>query len=101
MKAGTAQRIVAELAVDANDDSAGARLPGLMVDVQALNQKLVRRSEDIADQADRLQPRRRLRCFAARPRSVKLAVLLLHGCDLDQGVRLIEQAKDIFARHSP
>jgi N-acetylmuramic acid 6-phosphate etherase len=63
-----------------------------MVDVQAVNQKLVRRSEDMLV---RLTGCTREAARAALQRahgSVKLAVLLLHGCDPERGAQLLDQA---------
>jgi len=65
---------------------------GLMVDVQATNTKLVRRSENIL--------RRLTGCGAEDARqalkrangNVKLAVLLLHGCTPEQAARALEQS---------
>ena len=92
MKAGTAQRVALNLLSSLVMIRLGHVHGGLMVDVQAINAKLVRRSEMILR---RLTGRNRediaeaLRLANGR---VKLAVLLLHGCSPDDASRLLEQA---------
>jgi N-acetylmuramic acid 6-phosphate etherase len=65
---------------------------GLMVDMQAVNDKLVRRSEEMLL---RLTARSRAEVREALERaggSVKLAVLLLHGLGPDEAVALLRRA---------
>jgi len=65
---------------------------GLMVDVQAVNKKLVRRSEDMLL---RITGRTREEVRDALTRangSVKLAVMLLHGCDVANAAALLNEA---------
>lgn len=92
LKAGTAQKIALNLLSSLLMIMLGRVYQGLMIDVQAVNEKLVRRSEDMlvrltgcgrTDARDALQRARG---------SVKLAVMLLRGCDPDEGARLIERA---------
>jgi N-acetylmuramic acid 6-phosphate etherase len=92
LKAGTAQKIALNLLSTLLMIMLGRVYQGLMVDVQAVNEKLVRRSEDMlvrltgcgrAEARDALQRARG---------SVKLAVMLLRGCDPEEGARLIERA---------
>jgi N-acetylmuramic acid 6-phosphate etherase len=93
MKAGTAQRIALNLLSTLLMIQLGRVYDGLMVDVQAVNQKLVRRSEDMLI---RLTACSRDAAHDALQRangSVKLAVLLLRGCDVETGVRLMERAE--------
>ena len=93
MKAGTAQRIALSLLSTLLMILLGRVYDGLMVDVQAVNQKLVRRSEDMLIRLTGCS-RDAARDALERARgSVKLAVLLLHGCDREKGVRLIERAE--------
>ena len=66
---------------------------GLMVDVQAVNQKLVRRSEDMLIRLTGCSCDAACDALKRARGSVKLAVLPLHGCDLDKAVHLIEQAE--------
>jgi len=63
-----------------------------MVDVQAMNDKLIRRSEEMLL---RLTARSRAEVREALERaggSVKIAVLLLHGLEPDEAVALLRQA---------
>ena len=65
---------------------------GLMVDVQATNEKLMRRSEDIVMRlAGGTGDEARDALGRARG-SVKLAILLSHGCDLNSATVLLDRA---------
>jgi len=91
MKAGTAQRVTLNLLSSLVMIRLGRVHGGLMVDVQAINAKLVRRSEMILQ---RLTGRNNEDIADALRRangSVKLAVLLLHGCSPDEAVHVLEQ----------
>jgi len=92
MKAGTAQKIALNLLSSLLMILLGRVYQGLMVDVRALNKKLVRRSEDMLMQ---LTGRSRDEARAALDRAngtVKVAVLLLHGCDPDRAADLLDRA---------
>jgi N-acetylmuramic acid 6-phosphate etherase len=92
MKAGTAQRIALSVLSTLVMILLGRVYQGLMVDLQAVNQKLVRRSEDMLIRltgCGREEAREALRRAHG---SVKLAVMLLHGCDVEEGSRLIDRA---------
>jgi N-acetylmuramic acid 6-phosphate etherase len=92
MKAGTAQKIALNLLSTLLMISLGRVYDGLMVDVQAVNEKLVRRSEDMLVRlTDCTRPAARDALRRAQG-SVKLAVMLLKGCDVEKGVRLIDRA---------
>src|SRR5262249_16039264 len=65
---------------------------GLMVDVQTSNRKLVRRSEDMLVRLTACSHEAAREALRRANGSVKLAVLLLNGCGVDEGTRLIEQA---------
>jgi N-acetylmuramic acid 6-phosphate etherase len=92
MNAGTAQRIALSLLSTMVMIRLGKVYAGLMVDVQASNVKLQERrekmlihltgksSEDVREALSRTQG------------SVKLAVLLLKGCDLEEAERILERA---------
>jgi len=91
MKAGTAQRVALNLLSSLVMIRLGRVHEGLMVDVQATNAKLARRSESILQ---RLTGRSSTEVTDALGRSkgnVKLAVLLLHGCSVDEATRLLER----------
>ena len=84
MKAGTAQRVTLNVFSSLVMILLGRVYDGLMVDVQAANQKLVRRSESILKRlTGRSGEQARARCGEANG-NVKLAVLLLHGCKLEE-----------------
>jgi N-acetylmuramic acid 6-phosphate etherase len=92
MKAGTAQKIALNLLSSLLMILLGRVYQGLMVDVRAQNEKLVRRSEDMLMQ---LTGRSRDEARAALARangSVKVAVLLLHGCDPDRATDLLDRS---------
>jgi N-acetylmuramic acid 6-phosphate etherase len=63
-----------------------------MVDVQAVNQKLVRRSEDIVMRVTGSSRDAARTALQQARGSIKLAVMLLHGCDPERGAQLLEQA---------
>jgi N-acetylmuramic acid 6-phosphate etherase len=90
--AGTAQKITLNLLSSLLMILLGRVYGGLMVDVQATNEKLMRRSEDIVM---RLAggTREEARDALGRARgSVKLAILLSHGCDLNSAITLLDRA---------
>ena len=92
MNAGTAQRITLNLLSSLVMILLGRVYEGLMVDLKAVNTKLVQRSESILM---RLTGRNREDARAALERSngsVKLAVLLLHGCDLNEAKTILDRA---------
>ena len=93
MKAGTAQRIALTLLSSLLMIRLGRVYAGLMVDLQAVNQKLSRRSEEILH---RLSGRSAEEIGAALQKangSVKLAALLLRGCDPGRASALLEQTR--------
>jgi N-acetylmuramic acid 6-phosphate etherase len=93
MKAGTAQRVALNLLSSLVMIRLGRVHEGLMVDMQAINTKLARRSENILI---RLTGRTPAEVRAALDRangSVKLAVLLLHGYSLDEATKALERAE--------
>ena len=92
MKAGTAQRIALNMLSSLVMIRLGRVYEGLMVDVQAMNQKLMRRSEEMLL---RLSAASREEVRAALTRAggnVKLAVLLLRGCDHEKAQALLDLA---------
>jgi len=91
MKAGTAQRIALNLLSSVVMILLGRVHRGLMVDVQVLNDKLLRRAQTMLH---RLTGRDEAEVRDALQRangSVKLAVLLLQGCDLGEATHLLER----------
>lgn len=92
MKAGTAQRIALLLLSSLIMILLGRVYEGLMVDVQASNKKLMRRSEKILS---RLSGRSREEIDEALRRaggSVKLAFLLLQGVGLNEAEMALDRA---------
>jgi N-acetylmuramic acid 6-phosphate etherase len=92
MKAGTAQRIALNLLSSLVMIRLGRVYRGLMVDLKAVNKKLVRRSEKILLE---LSGRSREEVHDALRRAegnVKTALLLLEGCDLDEAERLLDRS---------
>jgi N-acetylmuramic acid 6-phosphate etherase len=92
MKAGTAQRIALNMLSSLLMIRLGRVYEGLMVDVQAVNEKLVRRSEEMLlklTAASRDDVRQALQRAGG---NVKLAVLLLRGCDIEKGQALLDLA---------
>jgi N-acetylmuramic acid 6-phosphate etherase len=64
-----------------------------MVDVQAVNKKLVRRSEDMLIRLTACTREAAQSALVGAKGSVKLAVLLLNGCDVEEGIRLLERSQ--------
>lgn len=108
MKAGTAQKITLNLLSSLVMIRLGRVFDGLMVDVQATNAKLLRRSENMLmhlTDRGRAEVRDALRRAGG---SVKLAVLLLQGCEvaeaeaaLDRTGGQLRAALDLVAERGP
>lgn len=92
MKAGTAQRVTLNLLSSLVMIRLGRVHEGLMVDVQAINAKLVRRSETILRRLSGRSSEEAADALRRANGSVKLAMLLLHGCSAEEGTRLLDQA---------
>jgi N-acetylmuramic acid 6-phosphate etherase len=92
MKAGTAQRIALNLLSSLLMILLGRVYDGLMVDVQAVNQKLKRRSEDMLLRISGRTRDEVREALAQAQGSVKLAVMLLHGCESDEATALLDRA---------
>jgi N-acetylmuramic acid 6-phosphate etherase len=89
LNAGTAQKVTLNVLSTSVMILLGRVYQGLMVDVRALNEKLLRRSEDMLVH---LTGRSREEAHAALERaqgSVKLAMLLLKGCELERAKALL------------
>jgi N-acetylmuramic acid 6-phosphate etherase len=92
MKAGTAQRVTLTLLSSLLMILLGRVYEGLMVDVQAVNEKLIRRSEAMLARLS-LRSDADVRDALARANgSVKLAFLLLQGCDLATAQTALDSA---------
>jgi len=88
MKAGTAQRVALTVLSSLVMIRLGRVYHGQMVDLQAVNTKLVRRSENILMHLTAASRSEALQALREAQGNVKTALLLLEGCDLD-GVMLI------------
>jgi N-acetylmuramic acid 6-phosphate etherase len=94
LKAGTAQKVALNTLSSVLMILLGKVYRGLMVDVRALNEKLARRSEDMLIQlTGRSRDEARDALTRAKGR-VKIAALLLHGCDLDKARELLNATGD-------
>ncbi len=91
MNAGTAQRITLNLLSSLLMIRLGRVYRGLMVDVQASNAKLVQRTENMLCQLTGKSCEEARAALAAAGGSVKLAVLLLEGCDVDEARALLDR----------
>jgi N-acetylmuramic acid 6-phosphate etherase len=92
LKAGTAQKIALNVLSSVLMILLGRVYQGLMVDMQASNRKLVQRSEDMLVRLTACSNEAARDALRRAGGSVKLAVLLLNGCSVDDGIRLIEHA---------
>jgi N-acetylmuramic acid 6-phosphate etherase len=91
MNAGTAQRITLNVFSSLVMVMLGRVYDGLMVDLQAVNEKLVNRSQRILSKLTGHGGDDARAALALAGGNLKIAVLLLHGCDLNE-------AKDILTR---
>jgi N-acetylmuramic acid 6-phosphate etherase len=92
MKAGTAQRITLNVFSSLVMILLGRVYDGLMVDLQAVNQKLVRRSESILTRLTGSSGEQAREALHRANGNVKLAVLLLHGCELNEATAVLGRA---------
>ena len=92
MKAGTAQRVTLNLLSSLVMIRLGRVHEGLMVDVQAINAKLIRRSESILRRLTGCTSEEVADALSRANGSVKLAVLLLNGCSGEEAARVLERA---------
>jgi N-acetylmuramic acid 6-phosphate etherase len=92
LKAGTAQKITLNLLSTVLMILLGRVYDGLMVDVQATNEKLVRRSLDMLVRLTGRSHEEARDALRLARGSVKLAVMLLNGCSLERGTELLDRA---------
>jgi N-acetylmuramic acid 6-phosphate etherase len=92
MKAGTAQRVALTLLSSLIMIRLGHIYQGLMVDVQATNSKLVRRSERMLVQLTGRGPDRVREALQQANGSVKLALLLLEGVGIDDARAVLDRS---------
>src|SRR6476660_8591958 len=92
LKAGTAQKITLNALSSLLMIRLGKVYRGLMVDVQVLNEKLLRRSEDMLVQLTGSSRSDAHGALSRASGSVKIAALLLHGCDLESATKLLNRS---------
>ena len=92
MKAGTAQRVALNLLSTLVMIRLGRVHQGLMVDMQAINAKLIERSENILRRLTGRGAGEVHEALADAGGNIKIAMLVLHGCSKDQAERLLERA---------
>jgi N-acetylmuramic acid 6-phosphate etherase len=92
MKAGTAQRVALTVLSSLVMIRLGRVYEGLMVDVQASNTKLMRRSETILAQLTGHGRDKVREALTQAKGSVKLALLLLEGIAIDEARRALDRA---------
>lgn len=91
MKAGTAQRITLSLLSSLVMIRLGRVYRGMMVEVQASNAKLAERKEKILMNLTGRSGQQVRDALKRSSGSVKLAVLLLSGCELDEAKKVLER----------
>jgi N-acetylmuramic acid 6-phosphate etherase len=89
--AGTAQKITLNLLSSLLMILLGRVYGGLMVDMQATNEKLLRRSEDMLMRLTGCSREKARDALGRAGGSVKIAVLMLRGCDLDTARALLDR----------
>jgi N-acetylmuramic acid 6-phosphate etherase len=92
MKAGTAQRVALNLLSTLTMIRLGRVHQGLMVDMQAINAKLVSRSESILTKISGRASEEVREALQEADQSIKVAMLLLRGCSKEQAHALLKQA---------
>jgi N-acetylmuramic acid 6-phosphate etherase len=92
MKAGTAQRIVLSLLSSLLMIRLGRVYEGLMVDVQATNKKLAKRSENMLMHLTGRSGKEVRDALVLAEGSVKLAVLVLQGCEVEEAKALLDRS---------
>jgi N-acetylmuramic acid 6-phosphate etherase len=92
MNAGTAQRITLSLLSSLVMIRLGRVYAGLMVDVQASNAKLMERQENMLLHLTGRNSEAVREALKRAHGSVKLAVLLLEGCDLDEAESVLDRS---------
>ena len=92
LKAGTAQKVTLNALSSLVMILLGKVYKGLMVDVRVLNEKLVRRSEEMLVQLTGCSRGEARDALQRSGESVKVAVLLLHGCELKEAITLLDRS---------
>jgi N-acetylmuramic acid 6-phosphate etherase len=98
MNAGTAQRITLSLLSSLLMIRLGRVYDGMMVDVQPTNKKLAQRSEAMLMHLTGRKAKDARAALEQADGSIKLAVLLLKGCGLDDAKALLKRSKGQLRR---
>jgi N-acetylmuramic acid 6-phosphate etherase len=93
LKAGTAQRITLSLLSSLLMIRLGRVYDGMMVDVQATNKKLAQRSETMLMHLTGRKEKDVRTALKSTDGNIKLAVLLLNGCELKEANALLRRSK--------
>src|SRR5215831_10461963 len=91
MKAGTAQRVALNLLSTLVMIRLGRVHEGLMVDVQAVNAKLIGRGQNILRQLSGRSEQELRDALERAGGNVKKAMLILHGCTPDKAAALLQE----------
>jgi len=94
LKAGTAQKVALNTLSTSLMIVLGKVFQGLMVDVRAANEKLHKRSEDMLIRLTGSNRDDARNALARAQGSVKIAVLLLNGCDLESAMQILSDSDD-------
>jgi N-acetylmuramic acid 6-phosphate etherase len=94
LKAGTAQKVALNTLSTLLMTLFGKVYRGLMVDVRAVNEKLVKRSEEMLVQLTGRSQDDVRNALSRANGNVKIAVMLLQGCDLQSAKQLLSAAGD-------
>jgi N-acetylmuramic acid 6-phosphate etherase len=92
MKAGTAQRIALNSLSSLVMIRLGRVYRGLMVDLKAVNKKLIRRGEKILLELSGRSREEAHEALHQAGGNVKTALLLLEGCDLEEAARMLNRS---------
>ena len=90
LKAGTAQKVTLNTLSSLLMILLGKVYRGLMVDVRAVNEKLSRRSENMLIQLTGCERIEALNALVRANGRVKVAALLLNGCDVDAAEQILD-----------
>jgi N-acetylmuramic acid 6-phosphate etherase len=94
LKAGTAQKVALNTLSTSLMILLGKVYRGLMVDVRAANEKLQKRSEDMLMQLTGSNRDDARDALSRAHGSVKIAVMVLNGCDLESAKQMLSDAND-------
>ena len=94
LKAGTAQKVALNTLSTSLMILLGKVYRGLMVDVRAANEKLQKRSEDMLMQLTGSTRDDARNALSRAHGSVKIAVMVLNGCDLESAKQMLSDSND-------